>query len=169
MKTQDALSLLIALEERVARLYFHFFQLFREDPIVARCWWDLARDEYGHSGVLKMVREVARPDMESREIGPRLWSLVETVEQCEEQAKHVESLGRALELAIRVESSELDALGHRVVQSVQTDLPEGTARSFAVMGAHYRRLAEAAGRLQDARIRQRLESMLTSRTADQHS
>ncbi|HTX54328.1 MAG TPA: hypothetical protein VMD08_13000 [Candidatus Baltobacteraceae bacterium] len=169
MKTQDALSLLIALEERVARIYFQFFQAFREDPIVARCWWDLARDEYGHAGVLKMVREVARPEMESREIGPRLWLLVETLEHCEEQARQVETLGRALELAIRLESSELDALGHRVVQSVQTDLPEGTARSFAVMGAHYRRLAEAAACLQDQRLRQRLESMLTSRTSDSGS
>ncbi len=164
MKTQDALSLLIALEERVAHIYFQFFRTFRDDPVVARCWWDLARDEYGHAGILKMVREIATPEMDSREIGPRLWSLVETVEHCEEQARQVETLGRALELAVRLESSELDALGHRIVQSIQTDLPEGTARSFAAMGAHYGRLAEAAGRVPDGRIRQRLESLLTTRT-----
>ncbi len=166
MKTQDALSLLIALEERVAGIYFQFFRRFRDDPIVARCWWDLARDEYGHAGVLKMVRDAARPDMESREIGPRLWSLVETLEHCEEQARQVETLGRALELAIRLESSELDALGHRIVQSIQTDLPEGTARSLSAMGAHYRRLVEAAGHVPDSRLRQRLESMLSARTPE---
>jgi hypothetical protein len=169
MKTQDALSLLIALEERVARIYFQFFRVFREDPMVARCWWDLARDEYGHAGILKMVRDVATPEMDSREIGPRLWSLVETVEHCEEQARQVETLGRALELAVRLESSELDALGHRIVESIQTDLPEGTARSFAAMGVHYRRLAEAAGRVPDGRLRQRLESMLTARTSGSNS
>ncbi len=41
MKTQDALSLLIALEERVARVYFHFFRTFRTDLDVARCWWEI--------------------------------------------------------------------------------------------------------------------------------
>jgi hypothetical protein len=38
VKTQDALSLLIALEERVARVYFHFFRTFRHDSERARCW-----------------------------------------------------------------------------------------------------------------------------------
>jgi len=42
VKTQDALSLLIALEGRVARVYFHFFRTFRHDSEMARCWWDMA-------------------------------------------------------------------------------------------------------------------------------
>ena len=49
MKTADALNLLIALEERVARIYFRFFRAFREDPVAAECWWELARDEYGRA------------------------------------------------------------------------------------------------------------------------
>ena len=55
MKTQDALHLLVALEERVARIYFHFFCAFREDPVVARCWWEMAQEEYGHAGILKSM------------------------------------------------------------------------------------------------------------------
>lgn len=77
MKTQDALSLLIALEERVARVYFHFFRTFRHDSEMARCWWDMARDEYGHVGILlsslcdpnclraRLARSLRRPTIAS--------------------------------------------------------------------------------------------------------
>jgi hypothetical protein len=45
VKTAEALSLLIAREGRVARIYFGFFRAFRGDGVAAQCWWDLARDE----------------------------------------------------------------------------------------------------------------------------
>jgi hypothetical protein len=160
VKTAEALSLLIALEERVARIYFGFFRAFRGDGVAAQCWWDLARDEYGHAGLLTMVREAVAAEAECGEIGARLWSLAETVEACERQALSVESLPRALELAIRLESSELDALGHRLVQSVEAELPVGAVRSFSTLDAHYRRLAEAADRVPDLKLRRRLASLL---------
>jgi hypothetical protein len=162
VKTADALNLLIALEERVARIYFRFFRLFRADPVAAQCWWDLARDEYGHSGLLTMIRELVAPGADCGEIGTRLWSLVETVEHCEQEARNADSLGRALELAIRLESSELDALGHRIVESLEADLPPGAGRTFSTLGAHHGRLMQAADRITDRKLRQRLESMLGS-------
>jgi hypothetical protein len=161
VKTQDALSLLIALEERVARIYFQFFRTFREDPAVAQCFWDMAREEYGHVGILKMARDLVVPEAEAGEIGSRLWGLVEIVERCERQAQDAASLERALDLAIRLESSELDVLGHRLVQSLREELPEGAARPVQPADAPPRRLAEAAGKLPDASLRQRLENILT--------
>ncbi|MEK7219964.1 MAG: hypothetical protein AAB253_02130, partial [candidate division NC10 bacterium] len=160
VKTQDALSLLIALEERVARVYFHFFRTFRDDRDVARCWWDMARDEYGHVGILKMVRDLVSPEAEAGQIGARLWSLVDVVERCEQEAATVESLSRALELALQLESSELDALGHRIVHSLRSELPEGAARPFIAADSHCQRLVEAAGKIPDLNLRQRLEAML---------
>jgi rubrerythrin len=162
LKTQDALNLLIALEERVARIYLHFFRAFREDNEVARCWWDMARDEYGHVGILKMVRDLVSPEVESGEIGNRLWSLVERVERCEHAALATDSLGRAVELAIQLESSELDLLGHRVVESLRTELPEGAARPFAETDVHCQRLVAAAEKVPDTMLRLRLETMLAS-------
>jgi len=162
MKTQDALSLLIALEERVARVYFHFFRTFRTDPDMARCWWEMARDEYGHVGLLKMVRELMPADADAGQIGSRLWALVDLVERCEQEASAVRGLERALELAVQLETSELDALGHRIVQSVRTELPEGAARPFLALEDHHRRLVEAAGKVTNDRLRQRLETMLGS-------
>jgi hypothetical protein len=160
VQTQDALSLLIALKERVGRIYFRFFRAFRGDPVAARCWWDLARDEYGHAGILKMVRELVTAGFECGEIGPRLWALVETVERCEQQALAADGLGRALEVAIRLESSELDALSRRILESVEADFPEGADQSFVGTDTHHRRLAETAGQLGDGKLRQRLETML---------
>lgn len=160
MKTADALSLLIALKERVARVYFGFFRAFRTVPAAAACWWDLARDEYGHAGLLTMLRDLAPVDSECGEIGGRLWSLVETVERCERQAAEITSLTGALELAIRLESSELGALSYRVAQSLAADLPEGATRSFARLEAHARRLADAADGIPDRKLRQRVEDML---------
>jgi hypothetical protein len=160
VQTQDALNLLIALKERVARIYFRFFRAFRGDPVAARCWWDLARDEYGHAGILKMVRELVAPGPECGEIGPRLWTLVETVERCEQQALAADGLGRALEVAIRLESSELNVLSRRILQSLEADLPDGAAGSFVGADTHHRRLVETAGHLGDGKLRQRLETML---------
>ncbi len=162
MKTQDALSLLIALEERVARVYFVFFRTFRTDPDMARCWWEMARDEYGHVGLLKMVRDLVPADAEAGQIGSRLWALVDLVERCEQEASAVQGLERALELAVQLETSELDPLGHRIVQSVRTELPEGAARPFLAPEDHHRRLVEAAGKVTNHRLRQRLETMLGS-------
>jgi rubrerythrin len=160
VKTQDALNLLIALEERAARIYLDFYRRFRGDQDVARCWWDMARDEYGHAGLLKMVRDLVPAGSESGGIGTRLWALVELVEQCGREAEMADSLARALELAIRLESSELDVLGHRVVQSVRSEVPEGAERSFAASNALCQRLTVAAGKVSDLRLRHRLEAML---------
>lgn len=160
MQTQDALSLLVALKERVARIYFRFFRAFRADPVAARCWWDFARDEYGHAGILKMVRELVVTGPECGEIGPRLWTLVETVERCEQQALLADGLGRALEVAIRLESSELNVLSRRILQTLEADLPEEAARSFVGADTHHRRLTEAAGQIGDRKLRQRVETLL---------
>ena len=160
MQTQDALNVLVALEERVARIYFRFFQRFRADAAVAACWWDMARDEYGHVGILKMVRELVPPGEEVGEAGTRLWGLVDVVERCEQEAAQPITLERALELAILLESSELDVLGHRIVQSLREELPAGAAQPFGAVDAHCQRLAVAAERVADHRTRQRLETML---------
>jgi rubrerythrin len=162
VKTQDALNLLIALEERVARIYLRFFRTFRDDGEVGRTWWDMARDEYGHVGILKMVRDLVPPEAESGEIGSRLWTLVERVERCEHEAEAAQSLGRAVELAIQLETSELDVLGHRIVESLRTELPEGVARPFVETDSQSQRLVAAVERVPDARLRLRLETMLGS-------
>ena len=142
VKTQEALSLLIDLEERVAH-----------------CWWDMARDEYAHVGILKMVRDLVSPEAEAGQIGSRLWSLVDVVERCEQEAASADALGRALELAFQIESSELNALAHRIIESLRAELPEGAGRLFAAEDDHCQRLVKVAGKISDRTLRQRLETM----------
>lgn len=156
---------MIALEERVARVYTHFFRTFRDDPAVARCWWEMALDEHGHAGILTMVRELVSSQAEAGEVGSRLWTLVEAVEHCEAEAREVTALDRAVELAIRLESSELDALAHRIIESVRAQLPEGAGRAFLATEGHCRPLAEAAAHIHDRAVRHRLEVFLAGAKA----
>jgi len=72
--------------------------------------------------------------------------IVDLVERCEQEASAVQGLERALELAVQLETSELDPLGHRIVDSVRTELPEGAARSFLAPEDHHRRLVARPGR-----------------------
>ena len=160
MKTADALSLLSAIKERIARMYFGFFRTFRADPAAAQCWWELARDEYGHAGLLMMLRELAEPQADCGEIGGRLWALVESVERCEREAGAVTSLAGALEMAIRLESSELAALSYRIVHSLEGALPDEATRSLSAWDAHWGRLAEATNRIADPTLRQRVAAIL---------
>jgi hypothetical protein len=67
-----------------------------------------------------------------------------------------------VELAIQLESSELDLLGHRVVESLRTELPEGAARPFAETDVQCQRLVAAVEKVPDTTLRLRLETMLES-------
>jgi hypothetical protein len=89
----------------------------------------------------------------------RRWSLAETVELREPQALEGDSLTRAQGMAIRIETSEPDALGHRVLQSMGAELPEGAAQHFLATAAHRRRLLGAAEKVPDRGVRRRLDAM----------
>jgi hypothetical protein len=72
-------------------------------------------------------------------------SLIPDHERCEQEAASVDSLAGALELAIQLESSELDALGHRIIGSLRSELPEGAARP-SPGDDHCRQLVRPLGR-----------------------
>jgi len=74
-------------------------------------------------------------------------------------AQPVDLLERALELAIQLELSGLDALAHRLIQSLRSELPEGVVGPVTASVNHRRRLVEAAEKVRDLTLRQRLETM----------
>lgn len=53
-------------------------------------------------------------------------------------------------------------LGHRVVESLQTELPEGVARPSVETGAQCQGLVAAVEKVPDRTLRLRLETMLES-------
>jgi len=140
MRIHAALDQLIELEERVGRLYTHFYGKFSDVPAVAGIWWEMALEEHEHSGVLKMVKELADPAGQVADIRKRLRPLQAMIKACERRAARDITLSEALAMAVRRERSELDRLGRETIQAIGGDLPPIPRSAFAPHEAHLERL-----------------------------
>jgi hypothetical protein len=127
MRIHAALDQLSDLEERVGRLYTHFYGKFSDLPAVAGLWWEMALEEHEHAGVLKMVKELTGPRGRVADIRKRLQPLQAMIEQCER-------------VAVRLERSELDRLGRETIQAIGGNLPLIPRSAFAPHEAHLERL-----------------------------
>lgn len=143
------LGTLIRLEERAARLYSRFYQRFQTYPQVATAWWDLAMDEYGHAGILRAVQELVDPAQRADELAARVRPLVGILRDCERRGTGTVSLRTALDLAVTIETSELDQIGNEVIRSLRRDLPEMAQKAFGTHDAHLQRLTRAVGKFGD--------------------
>jgi len=140
MRIHAALDQLSDLEERVGRLYTHFYGKFSDLPAVAGLWWEMALEEHEHAGVLKMVKELTGPRGRVADIRKRLQPLQAMIEQCERVAAGDITLSRALAMAVRLERSELDRLGRETIQAIGGNLPLIPRSAFAPHDAHLERL-----------------------------
>jgi hypothetical protein len=140
MRIHTALDQLSELEERVGRLYTRFYGKFNDSPIVAELWWEMALEEHEHSGILKMVKELAEPTGQVVDIRKRLRPLQAMIKACERRAWRDISLSEALAMAVRLERSELDRLGRQTVQAIRRNLPLIPRSAFAPHEAHLERL-----------------------------
>lgn len=145
----QVLDTLIRLEERAARLYCRFYQRFRDHPPVAAAWWDMAMDEYGHAGLLRAVQELVGPAGTGGELAARVRPLLGILRECERRGAGPVSLRTALDLAVTIETSELDRIGKEVVRSLRQDLPEMAQKAFGTHDAHLQRLTRAVGKFGD--------------------
>lgn len=140
MNVRSALDRLIDLEERVGHLYILLYKRFVDLPGVAELWWEMALEEHGHAGILKMVRALADPAARVKDLRPRLQPLEALIRGCERQVTRVSSLQEALAIAVRVERSELDRLGRETMRGIARTLPEVPRSAFAPHEAHLDRL-----------------------------
>jgi hypothetical protein len=140
MRIHAALDQLIELEERVGRLYTHFYGKFRDVPAVGGIWWEMALEEHEHAGVLKMVKELADPRGRVADIRNRLQPLQAMIKRCERVAASDITLSQALAMAVRLERSELDRLGRETIQAIGGNLPLIPRSAFAPHEAHLERL-----------------------------
>ena len=140
MRIHAALDQLSELEERVGRLYTHFYGKFNDLPAVADLWWEMALEEHEHAGVLKMVRELADPTVRVVDIHNRLRPLQAMIKACERRAARDITLSQALAMAVRLERSELDRLGRETIQAIGGNLPLIPRSAFAPHEAHLERL-----------------------------
>ena len=140
MNVHAALDCLIDLEERVGHLYVLFYRRFADLPGVADLWWEMALEEYEHSGILKMVKALADPAARVRDIRPRLRPLQALIRTCERHATGIASLREALAIAVQLERSELDRLGRDTMRGIARDVPVIPRSAFAPHEAHLDRL-----------------------------
>ena len=83
MRIHAVLDQLSELEERVGRLYTHFYGKFSDVSAVAGIWWEMALEEHEHAGALKMVKELADPRGRVADIRNRLRPLQAMIKKCE--------------------------------------------------------------------------------------
>ncbi len=158
------LGTLIRLEERAARLYSRFYQRFRAYPPVAAAWWDMAMDEYAHAGILRAVQELVDPARPGGELAARVRPLVGILRACERRGAGAVSLRTALDLAVTIETSELDQIGNEVVRSLRQDVPEMAQKAFGTHDAHLQRLTRAVGKFGDEEQSRRVAKIRRSLT-----
>ena len=140
MRVHVALDRLIELEERVGQLYIQFYSRFVELPGVADLWWEMALEEHGHAGVLKMVRALTDPRGQVSDIRPRLRPLQTLIRVCEGKARRSLTLQEALAIAVQLERSELDRLGRETMRGIARNLFLVPRSAFAPHEAHLDRL-----------------------------
>lgn len=140
VKVHSALDLLIDLEERVGHLYIHFYKRFADLPGVADLWWEMAREEHEHAGILKMVKALTDPSAQVEDLRPRLRPLQVLIRMCEREANEIASLREALAIAVRLERSELDRLGRETMRDIARELPIVPRAAFAPHEVHLDRL-----------------------------
>ncbi len=152
MNVHSALDHLINLEERVGHLYIQFYQRFDGLPGVADLWWEMALEEHGHAGVLKMVKALTEPRAKVKDLRPRLRPLAALIRTCEREARWVDTLRESLAIAVRLERSELDRLGRETMRDLARTVPMIPRSAFAPHEAHLDRLTRTVRKFGDEEV-----------------
>ena len=110
----EVLQIAMELERRTMELYTAFVSQHSETPVLHKFWLTMARHEAGHFGALALVESMIQNDP-SLEVDAKVWFDEVTVVRLRSlvnaylrEAKEPVSIERALEMAIDVESSELE-------------------------------------------------------------
>lgn len=124
---KDILRTAVNLEKKTMALYMRFAQVFQEQEELRKFWFAMARHEAGHLGALALVEGVleSEPDVaESSKVWfdpssvVRLRSLLRAYDREVNNGVGVE---RAFEMAIDIESSELEDVVVELLQVVKED------------------------------------------------
>ena len=122
---KDILRTAVNLEKKTMALYMRFAQAFEAQEELQKFWFTMARHEAGHLGALALVEGVIENDPEAAESSKvwfdpssvvRLRSLLGAYEREVSEGLDIE---RAFEMAIDIESSELEDVVVELLQVVK--------------------------------------------------
>ncbi len=94
-------------------LYVRFAQRFRDDPALHAFWMSMARHEAGHVGALELLEVMVRTSGEKPRIQHGHEAVAATgqaIARLEQEAAGAITVERAFELAVELESTELEDL-----------------------------------------------------------
>ncbi len=124
---KDILRTAVSLEKKTMTLYTRFAQVFQDRDDLRRFWFAMARHEAGHLGALALVEAVLESEPAVAE-SSKVWfdpsSVVRLRSLLRAYGREVGgglSVERAFEMAIDIESSELEDVVVDLLQVVKED------------------------------------------------
>jgi rubrerythrin len=134
---REVLDTAIELEKKTMALYVGFVKAFPRPDEVRNFWFTMARHEAGHCGALSLVESIVESDPRGA-ARTRVWFDPTTVARLRSllvaylrEARAGVSLERAFEIAIDLESSELDDVVVDMMKVVKS--PEWRARGIQLL------------------------------------
>jgi hypothetical protein len=116
----DPLARFAELERLVSKIYFRFSHLFLEDRELRDFWWEMAREEEQHACILLACKALI-DNYDDESLDPSISR--EKAQELEEKllsylAQGTPSLTKeeAFQIALELESSEIDAIYGKLVQ-----------------------------------------------------
>jgi rubrerythrin len=126
------------LEKRTMALYTAFVSQHADEPELQKFWLTMARHEAGHFGALALVQSMIEHDPKLG-MGKKVWFDEVTVVRLRSlltaylrEARKPVSVERALEMAIDLESSELEDVVVDLMQVVEDSLWRAQAMQFLI-------------------------------------
>jgi len=134
----EILRIAMDLEKRTMALYTAFVSQHSGEPELQKFWLTMARHEAGHFGALALVESMIENDPKLG-IGQKVWFDEVTVVRLRSllsaylrEARKTVSVERALEMAIDLESSELEDVVVDLMQVVKDRLWRAQAVQFLI-------------------------------------
>jgi len=134
----EVLRIAMDLERRTMTLYTAFVSQHGEEPELAKFWLTMARHEAGHFGALALVESMIQNDPKL-EVGRKVWFDEVTVVRLRSllgaylrEAQRPVTVERALEMAIDLESSELEDVVVDLMQVVKDTVWREQAMHFLI-------------------------------------
>jgi len=162
METSRIYDGFIRFEERSAALYLELSVRFFDNPEVSWFWVEMAMEEKQHAGMLQHCREagVFASELPGKEEVQKLTTLFRDLEG--RLASPQLTLDDAFEMAIELESSEINDIYSRLTAPIEGPAYVMRKKMELSEAHHFDRLREAAGKFQLSRpIQTRLVELLS--------
>lgn len=134
----EILRIAMDLERRTMALYTAFVSQHAREPELRKFWLTMARHEAGHFGALALVESMIENDPKL-EVGRKVWfddvtivRLRSLLSAYQREARKPVSIERSLEMAIDLESSELEDLVVDLMQVVKDTVWREQATQFLI-------------------------------------